>query len=68
MEKEKSRLAEDIQVITPSEDIACRECKFRLSGVIGYKNRYCSKYTRENGGKPLGILYEKAECEYWERG
>ena len=63
MSKEaKSRLAEDMAPRFPGDDIRCKDCAMRNPGMIGFKNRYCECYPE---GKPLDILFENAECDYY---
>lgn len=56
-------LDDDMLPVFPDKGIKCATCKFKKDGKIGYKNRYCSKYPR---GKPLDILFENSDCEYYQ--
>lgn len=61
-EAENLRLKEDLEVTMPGNNIDCVDCKFRLSGKIGYKNGYCEAFPKDVGGKPNGILFRKEKC------
>lgn len=63
MNHARDRMENDFAPIVPKDDIQCKTCKFKRSGVIGYKIAYCEKY---NDGKPDEILFEGAECEFYE--
>ena len=57
------RLKEDMVVIFPSDDIICRRCANKDTGILGYKKYFCETYK---DGKPLGILFENEMCEHFE--
>ena len=58
----KSRLKEDMQPRFPGDDIKCKGCAMSRKGTIGYKNRYCEIFPE---GKPLDILFDGADCDYY---
>lgn len=54
------------------EKVQCATCKHRLKIVIAGKdigpaNAYCEEYTEEEtDGKPIGVLFQKQKCHYYE--
>jgi len=63
----EERLQDDLSPVFPSDKIVCKDCAFRKSGIIGYKNAYCKVYTSEIGAKPNGILFDNKKCEYYQK-
>lgn len=70
------RINEDFAPTFPADDIKCKDCVFRKPDLVqdgkvivkGYKNGYCKVYTPEiSNGKPNDILFEKADCEYYQK-
>ena len=67
----KKRMEEGFAPTLPADDIVCKTCTFRkpdfaVDGKVilcGYKNGYCDVYAE---GKPNAILFENADCEYYE--
>lgn len=57
----KERISDDMSPVFPGNDIVCKDCMFRKSGIIGYKNAYCEIYPR---GKPNEILFKSAGCQW----
>ena len=60
----KDRISNDIKPTFPSKDVPCKDCKYRLGGLVGYRNRYCDIY--QDRGKPQSILYEGDDCAFHE--
>ena len=54
---------DDMSPVFPSDKIKCKNCVFKKDGIIGYKNAFCDMYPR---GKPDKILFENADCEYYQ--
>lgn len=59
----QKRQEKDMEVKFPSKTIVCRKCIFAKEGLLGFRNRYCDMFPR---GKPLEILFEDANCEYYQ--
>lgn len=55
------KFSEDMSPTFPSAKIDCINCKFKKSGIIGYKNAYCGMYPR---GKPNEILFKDQKCQF----
>jgi len=61
---------EELSWVTPNDDIACRDCLYKLSSsVLGYTNGFCKKYL-DTGlrakGKPYDVLFKNAKCDFYE--
>lgn len=65
----KIRIEDDFAPVSPSNDIVCKDCEFRLKrNRIDFKNAYCNVYTPEiSRGKPYEILFKNEKCEYYIR-
>ena len=53
---------------SPREDIACKDCEYRLKDDAkwGYRKGNCEQYTG-NIGKPIGILFDGLRCEKYKK-
>lgn len=67
---EKARWEEENwKTTTPPDDIFCKTCIFRLkpitvAGQTFERHTYASCHIYDN--KPHDVLWDKAECEYYE--
>lgn len=57
----ESRISDDMCPVFPNKKIDCADCRFRQSGLIGFKSGYCEIYPR---GKPNAILFDGAKCQF----
>lgn len=63
----RERIVDDFAPTFPNEEIKCKTCKKKKAGVIGYKNGYCDAYPTGTTGKPNDILFENADCDFYEK-
>lgn len=56
------KLKKDMDVVLPSDEIDCVDCRFKMLGKIGFKNRYCEEFPRDVGGKPDEVLFKGEKC------
>lgn len=49
------------------EKIVCRTCRFKNSGseYPHFTKSYCGIYRKGGPGKPVEVLFEGANCEYY---
>lgn len=57
-------LNEDMMPTFPSDKIKCKDCEFKKSGVIGFKNKFCLKFPL---GKSDEILFDNADCPLYRK-
>lgn len=63
-ERKSEKWEEDMAPVFPANDIICRNCRNRRNGVIGFKCAYCKAYPK---GKPDEILFENADCDFYDK-
>lgn len=71
----KKRELDPIKGTWPNpKTVVCRDCVHRDKTIVGEgENRvavgvtrsYCDVYTKTTGGKPMDILFQGADCDYY---
>lgn len=65
--KNGEKIWRDMEVVAPSDKIACKDCVYRQADneyVKGFKSAFCGIFEV----KPKDVLFDDAECPYYVKG